>query len=185
MKKATGDAAMRLGTRLIRHGTQILRGRRLRAQGFEERLYSRWAYPLDMYELCLFLATECGDFFSRHYGPRAAKTRDHKHEVLKRLHAGDCRIAGEIYKLLLSGFASGAHARWRTMHKISCVALFIANQPDEVAERYLLRRYVKSYEDAKFHEKHAAVGGDVQKKVDKCTACVIGQRNPCLAVLAR
>jgi len=156
LKKAAGDAALRLGTRLIRHGGQILRGRRLRAQGFEERLYSRWAYPLDMYELCLYLAHQCGDYFIHHFGARAVEVQDNKYAALTRLHAGAVRVAGEIYTLLLSGFASGAHARWRTLHEIATVALLISNQPDEVAERYLHHQFVKSYEDAQHYQKHAA-----------------------------
>jgi hypothetical protein len=49
---------------------------------------------------------------------------------------------------LLAGYASGAHARWRTLHEIAVVALFIAQEDNSTAERYVHHRFVKSYEDA-------------------------------------
>jgi hypothetical protein len=51
IRGALSDTAQRFGARVVRHGAKILRGRRVRNQGFQERLYSRWAHPLDLYEL--------------------------------------------------------------------------------------------------------------------------------------
>src|SRR5207245_4839926 len=121
---ALNDTAQRFGARVVRHGTKILRGRRLRNNGFQERLYSRWAIPLDLYELCLYIAQNCGEYFNREFRPKAAATNDYQFESLVRLQAGAARVAGEIYALLLAGFASGAHARWRTLHEVAVVAIF-------------------------------------------------------------
>jgi len=60
--------------------------------------------------------------------PKAAAQNDYQFEALVRLQAGAARVAGEIYALLLSGYASGAHARWRTLHEIAVTALFIAQR---------------------------------------------------------
>ena len=107
ISRAIGSSAKRLGTRLIRHGTHILRGRRLRIQAFEERLYERWALPLDLYELCLYSAQGCGEYFNKKFRSQAVASNDCKFEALIHLQAAAARIAGEIYKLLLSGYASG------------------------------------------------------------------------------
>jgi hypothetical protein len=56
---------------------------------------------------------------------------------------------------LLSGFASGANARWRTLHEIAVVSTFIAQETDETAERYFNHRFVKAYEDALEYRKHS------------------------------
>jgi hypothetical protein len=72
------------------------------------------------------------------------------------LHAGASRVAGEILTLLSAGYASGAHARWRTLHEISVIALFISQEGDEVAERYQNHKFIKSYEDAIDHRKFAS-----------------------------
>jgi hypothetical protein len=155
VKASIGNGAQRLESRIIRHGSRILRGRRLRAEGFEERLYSRWAKPLDLYEICLYLASECGSHFNRHFRSRAALTQDHKFDALIRLQAGAVRVAGEVYSLLLSGYASGEHGRWRTLHEIAAVALFLSGQSRDTSEKYLDHQFVKGYEDAQHQEKHA------------------------------
>jgi hypothetical protein len=149
------DTAQRLATRFVRHGSKILRGRRVRMEGFQGRLYSRWAVPLDFYELCLYIAQNSGDFFNRKFHPKSVTKNDHQFEVLVRLQAGAVRVAGEIYTLLLAGYASGAHARWRTLHEIAVTALFIGQEGKKTAERYVDHRFVKSYEDALEYQKHA------------------------------
>ena len=160
IRAAIGRSAGRLGARIIRHGSQILRGRRLRIQGFEERLYDRWAYPLDLYELCLYLAQECGDQFNDQLRAHAAGLNDCKFEALVRLQAAAARISGEIYKLLLGGYANGAHGRWRTLHETAVVALFLAEENNETAEKFLLHQFVKSYEDAQDYQKYATSLGE-------------------------
>ncbi len=133
----------------------ILRGRRVRTQGFQERLYNRWVHPLDLYELCLYVAQNCGDYFNRKFRPKAAAENDYQFEAMVRLQAGAVRVTGEIYALLLSGYASGAQARWRTLHEIAVTALFIAQENKDTAERYLHHLFVKSYEDSLHYQKHA------------------------------
>jgi hypothetical protein len=155
LRTGLSDSTKMFSARIVRQGAKILRGRRVRAQGFQERLYSRWAHPLDLYELCLYVAQNCGDYFNRQFRPKAAVQNDFQFEALIRLHAGAARVAGEIYALLLSGYASGAHARWRTLHEIAVTALFIAQADKETAERYVHHRFVKSYEDALHYQKHA------------------------------
>jgi hypothetical protein len=149
------NSSERFVARVIRHGGKILRGKRVRTQGFQERLYDRWAHPLDLFDLSLYVAHNCGDYFNRKFRPTAASKNDFQFEALVRLQAGAARVAGEVYTLLLSGFASGAHARWRTLHEIAVTALFIAQEDKETAERYVHHRFVKSYEDALHYQKHS------------------------------
>jgi hypothetical protein len=155
IRRGLSDASKRFGVRVVRHGSMILRGRRIRSQGFQERLYSRWSGPLDLYELCLYVAQNCGDYFNRKFRPKTAVGNDYQFEAMVRLQAGAVRVAGEIYALLLSGYASGAHARWRTLHEIAVTALFIAQENKETAERYMHHLFVKSYEDSLQYQKHA------------------------------
>jgi len=148
----TEQGATRLVRRLFKHGAKIVTGKRLRRMGFEERLFSRWGGALDLYELSLYLAQQCGEHFIKSR-PRG---EDYKFDALSRLHAGASRVAGEILSLLTSGFASGAHARWRTLHEISLIALFISQEEADVAERYHNHKFVKSYEDAADHRRFAS-----------------------------
>ena len=149
----SGEAAVRVTDRLLRHGVKIVTGRRLRIIGFEQRLFDRWGGAFDLYELSLYLAQQCGERFCTACRPQC---KDFKFEALARLHAGACRVAGEILTLLKSGYPSGAHARWRTLHEIAVIALFISQESNEVAERYHNHKFVKSYEDAVDQRKFAA-----------------------------
>ncbi len=105
--------------------------------------------------MCLYIAQNCGEYFNREFRPKATATNDYQFESLVRLQAGAARAAGEVYALLLAGYASGAHARWPTLHEIAVTALFIAQEDKETAERYVHHRFVKSYEDAVEYQKHA------------------------------
>ena len=62
--------------------------------------------------------------------------------------------------LLKSGFADGAHARWRSLHEIAVVASFIKKHGNGVAERYLLHNYIESYKAASLHRKYYEVLDD-------------------------
>lgn len=58
-------------------------------------------------------------------------------EALIELHAHSILVANETVDLLRSGWPAGAEARWRTLHEIEVIALFIAKSPVTVARRYL------------------------------------------------
>jgi hypothetical protein len=89
---------------------------------------------------------------SREYGAnvnqelRDASGTDAQHlvEVLTRLHARACQVVDEILVLLTAGFADGAMARWRTLHEIAAIALFIGEHRGDLAERYALHQNVES-----------------------------------------
>jgi hypothetical protein len=61
--------------------------------------------------------------------------------------------------LLKSGYADGAHARWRSLHEISVVGSFINTHGNEIAERYLLHDNIESFKVANLIQKyHKALG---------------------------
>jgi hypothetical protein len=68
----------------------------------------------------------------------------HLLEVLTRLHARACQVVHEILVLLAAGFADGAMARWRTLHEIAVIALFIGEYGEDLAEQYILHQQVES-----------------------------------------
>ena len=67
--------------------------------------------------------------------------------VETRLHARACQIAAEISTLLRAGFADGAHARWRSLHEVASVALFITafGDNDRIARRFMDYHEVEVY----------------------------------------
>src|SRR5258708_15454924 len=121
---------------------------------YEERLYQRWKKALDLFETILLFGTTVGAEFNQRVRPYAAKQNDLVFEVLTRTHARSCMTTSAILSLLKSGHAGDALARARTVHELRVLATFIAEQRDELAERYLSYEVVESLKAAKQYEKY-------------------------------
>lgn len=117
--------------------------------GFEERLVSKWGYAFDLLELFVQLATGMGSDFNDELRKEADLSNDVTFQALTRLHGRACQVANEILALLRSGYADGAHARWRTLHEISVTACLIGDHGQELAERYLLHEPIQQYKTAR------------------------------------
>ena len=124
-------------------------------QQFEERLRKHWRKPLELLDLFISLATEAGGEFNKAFSDEAARSNDPMFKALTLLHARACQVASATLVLLRSGFADDAHARWRALHEIAVVALFIGERGRTVAERYLLHDSVQRYKLALKHGRHA------------------------------
>ena len=131
--------------RLKQSGRSVMKMHRRERAAFESRLGRTWGKALDLLEIFLGVCLEAGSDFNKEFRPDAAKERDYIFEVLTRLHARACQIGSEILCLLKSGFADGAHARWRTLHEVAVVALFVKQHGNTVAERYLYHDAVEAY----------------------------------------
>jgi hypothetical protein len=154
----TLDAAhLRWSRRLLRHRGAVLKARRTRSVRFEERLQQRWREPLDLYELALYLTQNLGAGFSNVFGSFANKA---KFRALVRLHGNTALIAGEVLQLLMGGFASGAHARWRSLHETSIIAAFLTHANEDTAVRFIAHSAVKSFEDAEKYQEHCTKLGE-------------------------
>jgi len=133
---------------------KMLSERRLYRRQFKKRLLERWKRPIDLLETLVGLCLEEGAEFNDEQRETAARTEDYVFDVLTRLHARSCQIAYEILSLLISGFADGAHARWRTLHEIVVIASFIREHGQDLAKRYLYYEAVETYKEACAYQEH-------------------------------
>ena len=122
--------------------------------GFNKVLNKKWGTPLDLLEILLSVSLQTGTDFNEYYRPKAVEENDLIFEALTQLHARGCQVGREALLLLRNGYADGAHARWRTLHEISVDALFISNNGQDVAERYLLHSTITEYRIAVEYEKY-------------------------------
>lgn len=128
---------------------------------FEYNMYRRWGKALDALEMFILLSFECGDAFNSFFREKAVSENDLVFEVLTRIHARACQVAYEIFTLLKAGYADGAHARWRCLHELTVIGVFIAESGQETAESYLLHENIDDYKEAiSFNEHCAALGYD-------------------------
>lgn len=138
----------------------ILKAHRKDMKSFEKRLRYDWKKPFDLFETFLVLAFKAGNEFNNEFRKDKTEKENYVLEALTRLHARACQIAYEIQVLIKSGFADGAHARWRSLHEIAVVASFIKTHGNEVAERYLLHDNIESFKSASLYNKYYEILGD-------------------------
>lgn len=154
-----GKSANRVVGTLKRRALEHLTEVRAVREEFEARLLFRWGPALNLFDMVLSAAHEAGTDFNRKHRPAAAESNDFVFEVLTRLHARACSVASEVRALLATGHASGAMARWRTIHETAVVGYFIKAQGQDTAERYLLHEVVESLNAAEDYEKcHKRLG---------------------------
>jgi Family of unknown function (DUF5677) len=122
---------------LKKKAPRMLREHKESDTGFERRNYRRWKKPLDLLELLWVISEEVGANLNQTERPAAALAKDYQFEALVSLHARSLLIAREILCLLYGGFPDGALSRWRSLHELAVMAVFLRKQDQEVSHRYL------------------------------------------------
>jgi hypothetical protein len=138
-----------------------MRLRRGDMERFRKNLRTRWGRAFESYERFLAVATDAGSAANTYLRSGKAGKPGALVEAMSRVHARACHVAGEVLALLESGYADGAHARWRTLHELAVVAAVLSEHDDDLAERYLHHEVVESHKAAVQFNEHA---GDLGEK---------------------
>lgn len=72
--------------------------------------------------------------------------------ALNKLVARAYEVVGEIITLVRAGYADGGLARWRSLHEICVVALFLAKRSDRCAQMYLSHHLVEELRLLEFNK---------------------------------
>ena len=122
-----------------------LRRQRREHTGFERRLARRYKNPFDLLWMLLTVSREYGGSINQELrNDSDFDSQPNLVEVLTRLHARACQVTYEVLVLLQSGLADGAIARWRSLHEIAVVAMFLHEHGEEFAERYVEHQHVEA-----------------------------------------
>lgn len=121
---------------------------------FRRQLLDRWDSPISRLEQLLVIVQDLGAAVNAEIRAEAGSKRPFTIEVQTRFHARACLTTREIITLLRNGFADGALARWRSLHELTVVSIFIGAD-EELAERFRLYEAVESWKSAKRHNEHA------------------------------
>ncbi len=127
----------------------VLEHRRELNDLFTVTLGTRWNAALDDLRILHEVAWEAGRTF------HDAAAGNPLHEVLARLHARGLAVVGEILCLLEHGFASGAMARWRTLHEATVVAAVVGSGGEQPARRYLDHDAVSRWRQVQEYQRRA------------------------------
>lgn len=155
MLRIADDVAAQALRMLLVNPNKEVREHRAMLRGFESRLSEGWGAGLDMFDLHRVLATEFGSDFHEKHRDEGLTRDDVVLETLARIHGRACMTAGEISVLIRSGYASGANARWRTLHELATVAFFIGDHDFEVARRYLEHQAISANKELRAFERFA------------------------------
>jgi len=123
---------------------------------FEAAVYVTWKKPFDLLDLLLYICLEVASEFNSEHRSETFSKPSYIQAALARQQANACLVFNEIIHLLKSGFPSGAHSHWRTLHEIACVSYFISKHGKDMAKRFLDYEAVESYFQAQAileHEK--------------------------------
>ena len=158
-------SAKKIAPRVLKFIHKISRStlaqRKKERKKFESNINRDWRKPISLLEELLIICMEACAEVNKEWQNEPTHEEPNKLEVLIRLHARACQVASEILSLLRSGHADGAHARWRSLHEIAIVGLFISKHDDIIAERYIMHDAIECYKAAiQFQENATLLGVD-------------------------
>ncbi|WP_289142362.1 DUF5677 domain-containing protein [uncultured Brevibacillus sp.] len=165
------SAALVLGT-LKDSSMEMLEEHRLQRIEFEARLHRRWSKPINLLETLIVISSESGESCFKTCLVKATDEKNVVFDVLVKIHARACQISYEVLCLLRGGFADGAMTRWRTLHELSVLAIFISQNSNEVAKMYLEYEYIECYHEMLEYIRHAPRLGYealTQEEIDEIT----------------
>jgi hypothetical protein len=122
-------------------------------RAFLRRLHQHWGEALKRLRMYLAISRELGAALNTALRSDPDIAESHLVDILTRTHARACQVADEIICLLEGGFADGAMGRWRTLHEIAVVALFLDEHGEELAKRYSDHQVVESLRAAREYQK--------------------------------
>jgi len=146
------DGTSELRNALMQSAPSMLADETASRLGFEERNYLRWKKPLDLLMVLWRVCQEVGEDHA-HSGP--GEMDPLVFDTLAHLHPRALLIASEIMCLLRAGFADGALSRWRSLHEIIVVAMFIAQHGEIAALPYRLSVWFTAERRARNYNTHA------------------------------
>lgn len=135
--------------KLCKRSRVMLQKQEVDFQGFRNRLYVRWKIPIDLFECMIRVSLESVETHRKMIDFDMKKDERIQSTVLIYIHARSIQISNEIISLLKSGYADGANARWRSLHELAVISLFLRHNSAEVSLRYLEHDTIKRFKEAK------------------------------------
>lgn len=135
--------------------------------------YRSWKDGLDHLLMLITFLEECLHIYKEDYLSSDTADNNFLKETVIGLHSRACLVALEIHTLLINGFPDGAHSRWRTLHELTTIAMFIHKNGSEVAEKFLLHADVDTYkymllqretvDNSKFNDEEESAFKEIQE----------------------
>lgn len=124
-------------------------------RGFTSRLLFEYDEPIQLLELLIETCTSIGQNTRK----RISTEGTSQSAAIRRLFQKSTLLASEVLFLISGGYAAGALSRWRSLFETSLIALFLAIEDDDVAERYLAHHSIEDKKQLDSFIEHAPLFG--------------------------
>ncbi len=119
-----------------------------------KNINSRYKNGLELFGGFIELNSKISSISYNKYYALFDNINDHaKLDTLISLHARGCQVAKEVRTMVASGYADGAHARWRTLHEICITFLFLYQEDYKTIQMYNSFQVMDKYKKAKEYMK--------------------------------
>lgn len=112
---------------------ELISYEKVKSENFQLKNNKKWKNLFSNYEILLHCSLDMLELWRS----RNNTSEDILTSTLLRLHAKGYLIAKEILYLCQGGYPDGALARWRSLHEITCISLFIFKYGNECAEQFI------------------------------------------------
>jgi len=139
--RALGAVAKLVGNRISQQALEHARHLREVHSKRVETVRRIWGGALDQLDILRHLVWEwnCDAIGYR----QGAYANPNTSFALDRLVVRAHEVVGEIIALARAGYADGALARWRSLHEVGVIAMFLARRSDSCAQMYLAHHKVE------------------------------------------
>lgn len=134
-------------------GKEILSEQKDAREKFESVLYEDWEEPLDLLECLIRVSLESVDKHRKKIIQKGFG-EDVKFNALIRIHARALKTSNETLTLLKAGYPDGANARWRNLHELAVISIFLSDNDNSISQRYLEHETIMRYKDALDYQRH-------------------------------
>jgi hypothetical protein len=146
--EVTREFANSVKKQLDKNSKEMLSASLVQRKEYEKHLYETWEIPLDLLECLIKVSLESGIKQQAKLNSTPEGISNFKNAAEFKIHARALQISNEILTLLKSGYSDGANARWRSLHELAVISIFLYENNVEVSQRYLEHEIVKKFKAA-------------------------------------
>lgn len=139
-------------TQALEHTTALNKKEDLRAQTVQQL----WGMAVGKLNILRYLVVEWNQAATKL--KKGAYANSNTTLALSRITSRAYDIVGEVIALARAGYADGALARWRSLHEICVIAMFLRKHSDECAKMYLSHSIIEELRLIESGEANGTIG---------------------------
>lgn len=144
LEKAIYSQADGIAEDIVENASEYATARQKQQLEYETFVAESWEPAFTLLRVFIIATIEAAnDFIVRH------RARDNAQDpvlgTVIDLHGRAIRLANEAALLMRSGYAEAALARWRVLHEVTVISMFLEKHGSEMVERYLDHEAVEAW----------------------------------------